>query len=238
MTGAVFTRTGRPFFPTEVTERLLARLRAALAAAGLWDEPAVGRWCSTPRSCRGARLAAVEPELIAPTRRTAVNAADPTSVAAGVGWWEELTGDGPGGEGMVVKPARGLARGGRGLVQPGINVRGRGYLRIVYGPDYTQPENLERLRSRGLGRKRSLAFREYALGLEAFAVVDLPSAAQAATVVHQGSMGDCLPAYQALARWIEDAGYRSVGPSREVTLACPADVDGWVTEIQEPIVRA
>ncbi len=68
---------------------------------------------------------------------------------------------------MVVKPADALVRGERGLVQPGVKVRGREYLRIIYGPDYTEPEHLDRLRSRGLGRKRSLALREYALGLEA-----------------------------------------------------------------------
>jgi hypothetical protein len=45
-------------------------------------------------------------------------------------------------------------------------VRGREYLRIIYGPDYTLPANLARLRERNLGRKRSLALREYALGLE------------------------------------------------------------------------
>ena len=38
------------------------------------------------------------------------------------------------------------------------------YLRIIYGPEYLMPENLERLRSRGLGAKRSLASREFALG--------------------------------------------------------------------------
>jgi protein phosphatase len=52
-------------------------------------------------------------------------------------------------------------------VQPGIKVRGREYLRIIYGPDYTEPANLDRLRQRNLGHKRSLALREYALGLEA-----------------------------------------------------------------------
>jgi hypothetical protein len=72
-----------------------------------------------------------------------------------------------GGEGMVVKPASGLVRGPKGIAQPGLKVRGRDYLRIVYGPDYTEPANLDRLRSRGVGRKRSLALREYALGLEA-----------------------------------------------------------------------
>ena len=34
-------------------------------------------------------------------------------------------------------------------------------------PEYAAPEHLERLRSRGLGTKRSLALREFALGIEA-----------------------------------------------------------------------
>jgi protein phosphatase len=111
------------------------------------------------------RLVAADPELVAPTRRSTVDTTDPDSVAAGTDWWSELTVNG--GEGMVVKPAGNLVRGRRGLVQPGLKVRGREYLRIIYGPDYTESANLERLRSRGLGHKRSLALREYALGLEA-----------------------------------------------------------------------
>jgi protein phosphatase len=116
------------------------------------------------------RLAAAAPDLITTTRRLAVNTGDPTSVAAGVAWWEELTG--AGGEGMVVKPAANLTHGhsahnSGGLVQPGLKVRGREYLRIIYGPDYTEPAHLDRLRQRGLSHKRSLALREYALGLEA-----------------------------------------------------------------------
>ncbi|MFF1613899.1 polynucleotide kinase-phosphatase [Amycolatopsis sp. NPDC058278] len=99
------------------------------------------------------------------TRTLEVDLLDDASVARGVSWWEELTA--AGGEGMVVKPAANLTRGTRGLVQPGVKVRGREYLRIIYGPDYTLPENLERLRKRGLNRKRMLALREYALGLEA-----------------------------------------------------------------------
>ncbi|WP_103348634.1 polynucleotide kinase-phosphatase [Amycolatopsis sp. CA-128772] len=99
------------------------------------------------------------------TRTLAVDLTDAGSVARGVSWWEELTA--AGGEGMVVKPAGNLTRGPRGLVQPGVKVRGREYLRIIYGPDYTLPANLERLRKRGLNRKRTLALREYALGLEA-----------------------------------------------------------------------
>ena len=69
---------------------------------------------------------------------------------------------------MVVKPLANLTRGPPGArASPGIKVRGREYLRIIYGPDYTEPANLDRLRQRNLGHKRSLALREYALGLEA-----------------------------------------------------------------------
>ncbi|MGW2327929.1 polynucleotide kinase-phosphatase [Streptomyces sp. NPDC001700] len=104
--------------------------------------------------------------LLAPTRRLIVDTEDDASVAEGVAWWRELTE--AGGEGMVVKPLQGFVRKGDGrLVQPGVKCRGREYLRIVYGPEYTRPENLDRLRQRHLGHKRSLALREYALGLEA-----------------------------------------------------------------------
>lgn len=112
------------------------------------------------------QLVATDPGLFRTTRRHHVNTADPDSRNAGVEWWQALTG--AGGEGMVVKPLANLTRTIRGsLVQPGLKVRGREYLRIIYGPDYTEPENLTRLRDRNLGRKRSLALREYALGLEA-----------------------------------------------------------------------
>jgi protein phosphatase len=264
--GAVWTRTGRPFFPAEVTAQLLDRLRAAAETAGLFDElgtpwllldaellpwsakagqllrdqyAAVGaaaraslpvavsvlgqaaaagldvgdllertrireqnaaaftdayrRYCWPTDGLAGVRiapfqmlaaegavyheqphawhlgladrLAAADAELVAPTRRVFADTTDPDSVGEATGWWSELTA--AGGEGMVVKPAANLTRGRKGLVQPGLKVRGREYLRIIYGPDYTQPANLERLRSRGLGPKRSLAQREYALGLEA-----------------------------------------------------------------------
>ncbi|WP_328726423.1 polynucleotide kinase-phosphatase [Streptomyces sp. NBC_00259] len=104
--------------------------------------------------------------LLQRTRRLVVDTGDEASVRAGTDWWLEMTG--AGGEGMVVKPLHALVRDGKGrLVQPGIKVRGREYLRIIYGPEYTRPDNLTRLRSRFLGHKRSLALREYALGLEA-----------------------------------------------------------------------
>ncbi|MBO0773337.1 MAG: polynucleotide kinase-phosphatase, partial [Actinobacteria bacterium] len=264
--GALWTRTGRPFFGAELTGLLLARVRAAAESAGLFDElgtswllldcellpwsvkagqllrdqyAAVGaaarsslpaavsvleqaaarglavgelldrtrgraanaeafaavyrRYCWPVEGLTGLRLApfqllasegaayhqrphewhlavadrlaAADSELITGTRRIMADTTDPASAAAAAGWWEELTA--AGGEGMVVKPAANLTRGRRGLIQPGLKVRGREYLRIIYGPDYTEPGNLERLRQRGLGHKRSLALREYALGLEA-----------------------------------------------------------------------
>jgi protein phosphatase len=264
--GAVWTRTGRPFFDPELTSALVGRLAAAARAAGLFAElgtswllldaellpwsakagqllrdqyAAVGaaartalpaavaaleqaesrgldvgdllartstreanaaafaaayrRYCWPTEGLAGIRLApfqllayegtagharphdwhlavadrlaGADSELIAVTARVTADTTDPASVAAATDWWTGLTA--AGGEGMVVKPAADLARGRRGLIQPGLKVRGREYLRIIYGPDYAEPANLERLRTRGLGHKRSLALREYALGLEA-----------------------------------------------------------------------
>ena len=266
MAGAVYTRTGRPFFATAMTKRLLDAVRCGISGTGLWDEletgwllldcellpwsakagdllrhqyAAVGaaaraalpaaaatlgrarargvdvaalaartgaraanalafsaayrRYCWPTEGLDGLRLAPFQllaseqatyhdrdhgwhlaladrladaaPALIQRTRRLRVDTTDPGSVSAGISWWEELTG--AGGEGMVVKPHANLAPGRRGLAQPGIKVRGREYLRIIYGPDYTEPGNLSRLRDRNLGRKRSLAVREYTLGIEA-----------------------------------------------------------------------
>jgi protein phosphatase len=268
--GAVWTRTGRPFFGAELTAALLGRMRSAATAAGLFDElttswllfdaellpwsakagqllrdqyGAVGaaarsalpaavaaleqaaarlahepggtladllartrsrlanadgfaaayqRYCWPVDGLRGlrlapftvlaaegaahatrphcwhldvaARLAAADPELCAQTRHVYADTADAASCAAAADWWLALTESG--GEGMVVKPAAGLVRGDKGLAQPGLKVRGREYLRIIYGRDYTEPENLARLRTRSVGKKRSLALREYALGLE------------------------------------------------------------------------
>jgi len=264
--GTVVTRTGRPFFGPDLTEALLARVRAAVDAAGLWDElatdwllldaellpwsakagglirdqyAAVGaaaaaglaaadtalsaaaargldvgelaagvrrrvadtaafrdvyrRYCWPTDGLAGVQLApfqvlaaegaafhlrphdwhlaladrlhAADPELVRRTETIVVDTADEEAVTAATAWWEDLTATG--GEGMVVKPMAGLVRGTGGLVQPGVKVRGREYLRLIYGPDYTAPEHLHRLRQRGLGRKRGLALREYALGVEA-----------------------------------------------------------------------
>ncbi|MEJ5913230.1 polynucleotide kinase-phosphatase [Pseudokineococcus sp. 1T1Z-3] len=110
------------------------------------------------------RLVAADPVRFRATQRVVVDTGDAASCAAGVAWWEELCA--AGGEGAVVKPVVGLQRGPRGLVQPALKVRGPEYLRLVYGPDYLLPEHLSRLRQRDLGRKRSLALREHALGVE------------------------------------------------------------------------
>ncbi|WP_406151713.1 polynucleotide kinase-phosphatase [Streptomyces sp. NBC_01012] len=269
VTGALHTRTGRPFLDdTALTETVIGRLRAAVTAAGLWEEwdtdwvvldtelmpwslkaagllrsqyaavgaaagaalPVAGgalaaaaargvdvgalagrgreraenaaafteayrRYCWSTEGLDGVRiapfqilavqgrsLAAVPHDeqlawldrlvehdptgLLQVTRRLVVDTGDEASVRSGIDWWLEMTGRG--GEGMVVKPLGALVRDAKGrLLQPGVKVRGREYLRIIYGPEYTRPENLERLRSRFLGHKRSLALREYALGLEA-----------------------------------------------------------------------
>ncbi|WP_067699808.1 polynucleotide kinase-phosphatase [Nocardia jejuensis] len=114
------------------------------------------------------RLTAADPELFRVTERLLVDLTDAAGESAATAWWSELTA--AGGEGMVVKPLGALVAGtgtrsGR-PVQPGVKCRGREYLRIIYGPEYLRPDNLARLRSRGLGGKRSLALREYALGLE------------------------------------------------------------------------
>ena len=150
------------------------------STAGLWRRSPTSSWprstCSPPRGMSTrtriicgtwrplAEVCRVDPELLLATRYKVVDVTDPTSQEEGIEWWKELTGRG--GEGMVVKPLAFIHKGRRGLSQPAVKCRGREYLRIIYGPDYTSEENLSRLRSRGLGRKRSLALGEFALGVE------------------------------------------------------------------------
>jgi protein phosphatase len=112
-----------------------------------------------------AKACRQDPGILRATPYRVVDTTDTGSVASAVDWWLELTG--AGGEGMVVKPFSFLGAGTKGLVQPAVKCRGREYLRIIYGPDYTAEENLVRLRSRALSSKRSLALREFALGIEA-----------------------------------------------------------------------
>src|SRR5207248_3189930 len=98
-----------------------------------------------------AEVAAQDCGLLIATPHRVVDLTDPASEAEATAWWEDLTERS--GEGMVVKPLSFVAKGRKGLVQPAVKVRGREYLRIIYGPEYTQPANLERLRQRGLSVK-------------------------------------------------------------------------------------
>ncbi|MCS1350414.1 polynucleotide kinase-phosphatase [Mechercharimyces sp. CAU 1602] len=111
-----------------------------------------------------ALLSQADPDFLLATRYRVVNLKDEESRADTVKWWEEMISHG--GEGMVVKPKSFVVKGERGLIQPAVKCRGREYLRIIYGPDYTEEEHLERLRVRGLRKKRSLALREFSLGVE------------------------------------------------------------------------
>jgi len=98
------------------------------------------------------------------TNHLLVDLLDESSIAAGAAWWEALTESG--GEGMVVKPFDFIAMKGKELLQPAVKCRGREYLRIIYGPEYTLGANLERLKKRSLRKKRDLALNEFALGME------------------------------------------------------------------------
>ena len=106
-----------------------------------------------------------EPGVLRRTDRRFVSLSDDASVQQAADWWQALTEGGS--EGVVVKPAEPTPTGDGGFVQPGVKCRGREYLRIIYGPEYLEPANLERLRQRSIGRKSSLARREFALGIEA-----------------------------------------------------------------------
>lgn len=112
-----------------------------------------------------AEICRHDSKILLATQYKVIEVANDSSLQEGVAWWSNLTSRG--GEGMVVKPIDWVVRGKKGLVQPAVKCRGPEYLRIIYGPDYNSDANLPRLRSRHLGRKRSLALREFALGVEA-----------------------------------------------------------------------
>ena len=111
------------------------------------------------------RLVEHNPDLFRRTERRFVGTNDEDAVARATAWWLESTD--AGGEGMVIKPTESVVSNAKGLVLPGVKCRGREYLRIIYGPEYLEPTNLDRLRERSLGRKTSLARREFSLGIEA-----------------------------------------------------------------------
>ena len=110
-----------------------------------------------------SKLCAADPEILQATINHIVDLNNSQSCANTIAWWEEKTAQGS--EGMVVKPLIFIARNQKGrLIQPAIKCRGREYLRIIYGPEYT--ERLDLLRRRNVKTKQSLALREFALGLE------------------------------------------------------------------------
>jgi polynucleotide kinase-phosphatase len=110
------------------------------------------------------KICNADPAILLATPYKIVELDNAADVQNATEWWLNLTGKG--GEGMVVKPYNFIEKDGKGLIQPAIKIRGREYLRIIYGPEYTAPENLERLKQRGLNAKRSMAMREFALGIE------------------------------------------------------------------------
>ncbi|MFC0518059.1 polynucleotide kinase-phosphatase [Mucilaginibacter angelicae] len=110
------------------------------------------------------KVCAADPKVLLATPYRIVELDNEASINEATEWWLTLTGKG--GEGMVVKPYNFIEKDGKGLIQPAIKIRGKEYLRIIYGPEYTAPENIIRLKSRGLNAKRGLAMREFALGIE------------------------------------------------------------------------
>jgi polynucleotide kinase-phosphatase len=129
-------------------------------------------------------LSLADPRLLRATPYRVVDLTSLVEVEAAIEWWTNLTNGG--GEGMVVKPYDFIPTTGRSLVQPALKCRGREYLRIIYGPDYLLPGNLERLRQRNIKGKRNLALREFALGVEG---LERFVAGQPLRLVHQCVFG-------------------------------------------------
>ena len=122
------------------------------------------------------RLAEAAPNVFRKTGRVEVDLSSPEDEVSATEWWGSLVQQG--GEGMVVKPADFIPRGGESRTQPAVKVRGPEYLRIIYGPEYSLPANLDRMRGRGLRNKQQLALREFALaqeGLERFVAGESPA---------------------------------------------------------------
>ncbi|MCS4089376.1 polynucleotide kinase-phosphatase [Rhizobium sp. BK176] len=103
--------------------------------------------------------------IMAKTDFTKVSLTEPKALDAVIDKWLHDTGNGA--EGIVVKPHSFTVMGEREMIQPALKVRGRDYLRIIYGVDYDLPENLSRLRERATKSKRARAIKEHALGVEA-----------------------------------------------------------------------
>lgn len=100
--------------------------------------------------------------VIHPTRWREVDPSDPSDCRDAIILWESLTQSGQ--EGFVVKGPH-LALLPKGIA-PSLKVRGREYLRIIYGPSYDQDDILPQLKRRETGRKRNMARVGTALALE------------------------------------------------------------------------
>ena len=111
------------------------------------------------------KVCQADPTFLLATPYKIVDLQEENADQIAIDWWEQMTAKG--GEGMVVKPLNFIQHYSGKIVQPAIKCRGREYLRIIYGADYTMPSNLKTLKKRGLGRKRSMAIKEFALGVEA-----------------------------------------------------------------------
>ena len=111
------------------------------------------------------KICGTDPSTFKTTAYKMIDTENELSAQTAVQWWLELTAEG--GEGMVVKPLDFITRASNGeLLQPAVKCRGKEYLRIIYGPEYDLADHMNQLKQRGLSRKRSLALREFALGVE------------------------------------------------------------------------
>jgi protein phosphatase len=151
-----WTVTGIEDFKIAPFHLLASEGKAHIDKSHCWHMATLRRFVAGDRAAK---------PLFEPTSFRIVSLASEEDERAATDWWLKITGEGS--EGMVVKPMQYVVKGQKGIVQPAIKCRGREYLRLIYGPDYDAPENLTRLRKRSLGAKRSLALREFSLGLEA-----------------------------------------------------------------------
>ena len=103
--------------------------------------------------------------IIRKTNYVEVNLTNAESIQNAVNWWEKICAGGS--EGMVAKPLDFIARGAGHILQPAIKCRSKEYLRLVYGAEYSFENNIVRLKDRNVKKKRSLAVKEFILGLEA-----------------------------------------------------------------------
>ncbi|WP_372366518.1 polynucleotide kinase-phosphatase [Candidatus Uabimicrobium sp. HlEnr_7] len=112
-----------------------------------------------------AEVCEADPKMLLATQSQIIDVTVEEDINKGINWWLDLTATGK--EGMVVKSLDFVSYNGKKLLQPAVKCRGREYLRITYGPEYTLSENIKKLKNRALKRKQNLALQEFSLGLEA-----------------------------------------------------------------------